>query len=79
MPWDDNHPLKQIERAVRFKIHDMDKDNTPKYYGFVDKDGEWLIMQDNSGSFRYARGLDDYPGNWGNRDILDYKYYYEVL
>lgn len=51
------------------------------YYGFINKDGAWLIMRQdtNENSFRYAKGNSNFPASWQNRENLRYDYYYNLF
>lgn len=64
-----------------YKISEIDEGTTVNYYGFVNKDGAWLIMKEavNESSFRYAKGSSDFPGNWKNRENLRYDYFYNLF
>lgn len=59
-----------------YKISEID-DGIISYYGFVNKNGNWQIMREDSpgNSFRYARGESDFSKNWQNRENLRYDYY----
>ncbi len=58
-----------------YRISQLD-DSTPAYYGFVDKNGNWYIMQeDASGNYRYAKGASSFSTNWTNRAALSYDYF----
>lgn len=62
-----------------YKISEVDEGSV-SYYGFIGKDGAWLIMREetNEGSFRYAKGSSDFPANWANRENLKYDYFYNL-
>lgn len=62
-----------------YKITEIDN-GLVGYYGFTNKDSGWLIMKEdtNSGSFRYAKGKSDFPGNWNNRENLKYDYFHNL-
>lgn len=51
------------------------------FYGFTNKDSAWFIMRGDteSGSFRYTRGENNFPGNWKNRENLKYDYYHNLF
>lgn len=57
------------------------EDNTVSFYGFTYKNGAWYIMRidTDNGSFRYARGESNFPGNWSNRENLKYDYFSNVF
>lgn len=55
-------------------------DSAPAYYGYVDKDGNWyIIKEDTDGSFRYARGVTNFSYYWGGRIGLSYDYFDNVF
>ena len=85
MPFDHEHPLSIIAESVKYHISDLDTSASPyNYYGFVDQDGNWFIMQEDpiNGTYRYANYMSDlegYQSAWGNRAILTYDYYSGVF
>jgi len=62
-----------------YKISEIDN-GLVGYYGFVNKNGGWLIMKEdtNSGSFRYTKGVSNFPFNWNNRTNLRYDYFHDL-
>lgn len=56
-------------------------DNIVGYFGFVNQDGAWFIMKQDTdnGSFRYAKGSSNFPANWKNRENLKYDYFHNVF
>lgn len=70
----------QIDPAIKtptdgYKISQLD-DSTPAFYGFVNKDAAWFIMkEDSSGNYRYAKGSSSFATNWTNRASLSYDYF----
>ena len=74
----------KIDPAVKqptdgYNITQLD-DSTPAYYGFTDKDGNWFIMREEaSGAYRYARGTSSFSTNWTNRASLSYDYFDSVF
>ena len=56
-------------------------DSYDSYYGFINNQGAWYIMKENpdNGTFRYARGEENFSGNWAARSTLNYDYYYKVF
>ncbi len=47
------------------------------YYGFIDKNSNWYIMQEtltgaNTGSYLYSAGTTGFSSNWTNRAALSY-------
>lgn len=62
-----------------YNISQID-DSAPAYYGFTNKDGAWFIMQeDSSGTYRYAKGASSFPTNWTGRAGLSYDYFHNVF
>ncbi len=63
-----------------FRITEIDDSSTPAYYGFVNKNGNWFIMKEEStGSYRYTKGNSDFSDAWNNRTSLTYSYFDEVF
>lgn len=62
-----------------YKISEIDE-GIITYYGFINKEGAWLIMREDSdtSNFRYVKGNSDFPGNWSNRENLKYDYFYNL-
>lgn len=63
-----------------YQISEID-DNVVTYFGFINKEGAWLIMREDTetNSFRYARGDSDFPGSWNNRERITYDYFHNVF
>lgn len=82
-PAESNNQLIQTGAALTegYKISEINEDATASHYGFVNKDGGWLIMKEdrNESSFRYVKGSSDFPGNWKNRKNLKYDYFYKLF
>lgn len=58
-----------------YRISQLD-DSSPAYYGFTNKDGNWFIMkEDSSGNYRYAKGSSSFATNWTGRAGLSYDYF----
>ncbi|MBU0572680.1 hypothetical protein KKH23_03740 [Patescibacteria group bacterium] len=73
----------QIDPAIKlptdgYKISGID-DSSPAYYGFVDKDGDWFIMQETSaGQYKYYKKTDDdndFETDWLVRGGFTYRYF----
>ncbi|MDO8503802.1 MAG: hypothetical protein Q7S60_03865 [bacterium] len=49
-------------------------DGSPAFYGFLNKEGSWFIMREESdGVYKYAKGASDFlEAGWGTRDMLAY-------
>ncbi len=67
----------QIDPAIKtptdgYKISQID-DSSPAFYGFVEKNGAWFIMkEDSSGNYRYTKGATTFSTSWTNRATLTY-------
>jgi len=61
-----------------FLACDVDEASSPKYYGFQNVFGGWIIMEDTTGVIRYAYGSkdqgsgNDYETKWIARATLTY-------
>jgi hypothetical protein len=64
-----------------YKLSDMDSTGDPSYYGYVDADGAWFIMELNTGlgTARYIKGANNYTTNWTGRAGLTYDYYHNIF
>lgn len=61
----------------QYKISDGDEAGTTKYYGFVDKDGNWYILKNDTtaNSYRYTKGSGSYSAAWTARASKTYNTY----
>jgi hypothetical protein len=80
------NPSQSIADTLdQYKVSDMDDASNPRYYGFVDKDGKWYILKEDTSakSYRYTRGSGDYEtattGAWATRASLTYDYFHNVF
>ncbi len=62
-----------------YSIADIDDVRVPAYYGFIKNSGAWYIMQNTSGTFRYAKGSSNYSSNWDIRAKIHFDYYNNVF
>jgi len=64
----------------RYSISEIDDVGAhPHYYGFTGKGGEWYIMEENSGSYRYFSGASNFATGWTNRASHSYDYYENIF
>ncbi len=70
----------QSQPTDGYRISEVDED-VITFFGFTNKDGAWFVMKEDTdtGSFRYARGSTDFPGNWTNRENLKYDYFNNIF
>lgn len=70
-----------------YKITEVDDAGVPAYYGFVNKDGAWFIMKEDSTAtpnYSYVKGTggvgDTFPAKWLLRGTaLGYDYFDEIF
>jgi hypothetical protein len=68
------------DKLSKYHAADLDDDASPNYYGFVDSDGHWYILKEDTTakSYRYSAGANTYATNWTNRLTLNYDYLFNV-
>ena len=67
--------------TAKYKLSDMASTGDPTYYGYVDADGAWYIMEINTalGTARYVKGASNYTTSWTGRAGLTYGYFNAVF
>jgi hypothetical protein len=69
----------QLAALSGYKVSDIDTSTSTQYFGFIDYNGNWYIIQFNTtaNTVRYAAGNESnsYSTNWTNRTSLTYTYY----
>ena len=75
------YPQPIADPTAKYKASDVDEAADPKYYGYVDVNGAWYIMEKNvaAGTFRYIKGDEDYSTNWAAHSGLEYDHFNEVF
>ena len=79
-----------VDIMNQYKLTDVDDAGAVKYYGYVKKDGTWIIERNDTTAktYRYAKGDElwrkteaekDYANAWTNRATLTYFLFYEVF
>ena len=63
----------------KYKITDIDSTPGNQYFGYVDADGAWYIMNLTATAARYARGDSGYAAAWGVHGDLDLFYFNEIF
>ena len=66
-----------------YKYSDSDEtDSNDMFFGYVDINGRWIIARHtyNAGirTRRFSYGFNGYTTAWGDKESLDYYYYYEL-
>lgn len=69
----------RLSELGAYEISDTDDDAEPNYYGYLKSSGEWYIMKEESGAYRYAKGNDGYTTAWTARASQSYDYFDEVF
>lgn len=54
----------QADPTRKYKISNVDTGGDPKYFGYLDKDGNWYIMKLTGKKGLYAKGISGYSDNW---------------
>lgn len=63
-----------------FVVSDIDTAGDPKYYGFVDTEEGWYMMEESAGgSFRFTKGQGVWVTVWGSRATMGYGYFYNIF
>ena len=68
-----------------YNISDIDDGNAIRYYGFVNKDGAWYVLQENTSNntIRYATGVNNYStaitGAWITRASQTYGIFNDIF
>jgi hypothetical protein len=65
--------------TTKYKITDIDPTEGNSYFGYVDKDGAWFIMNLTATAARYFKGNDHYTDAWNTKGDLDYGYFHNVF
>ena len=66
---------------AQYNISDLDTASDPQYFGYVDADGAWYIMQltESTGAARYYKGSSNYAASWAVRSGLSYDVYSAIF
>lgn len=63
-----------------FRVSDIDTASDPKYYGYLNRRGEWYVMREAAdGTFRYAYGRTGYAAAWTDKANLSYDLFSTIL
>lgn len=75
--WPTTQPVSD-DPFSKYKCSDIAEAAT-SYYGFIDADENWFIIQVTSTTIRFCKGVTDYTTNWTGRAGLTYGYYNVVF
>jgi len=65
--------------TAKYKISDIDDTGSKKYFGYMDKDGNWFIMTLTTTQTRYVKGTSNYITAWTGRASLVYDYFNNIF
>ena len=67
--------------TTTYKLSGLDASSDPCYFGYIDPDGAWYIMQLNTGAGTslYIKGASNFAVSWAGRAGLGYDYYNNVF
>ncbi|MEN6414367.1 MAG: hypothetical protein ABFC84_16640 [Veillonellales bacterium] len=69
--------------TAKYKISDVDADAAVKYYGYLDADGNWYIMKEETTTgdqtYTYCKGATAYATAWTGRAGLTYDIFSEIF
>jgi hypothetical protein len=75
----------KIDPAIKqptdgYNIAQVDDSTSTTYYGYLNKDGAWYILrEDSSSNYRYCKGSSSFSTNWTSRASLTYDYFDAVF
>lgn len=72
-------PAPGDDPLAKYKISDLDEAGSTKYYGNLDKDGNWYILSLTTTAARYVKGTSGYTTAWTNRGSQVYGYFDAVF
>lgn len=63
-----------------YSITEIDDATPTAFFGFINDKGQWYIMkEDATGAFRYAKGESNFEEGWARREKLTYDYFNNVF
>jgi len=68
-----------INPTDKYKITDIDSTEGNSYFGYVDIDGKWYIMNLTASTARYKKGDSAYTYAWDHRGDPGYDYFYNTF
>lgn len=69
---DDLGNTSRVDILQGYDNFNIDEASDPKYYGFVDTDGNWVIRKMTNNESTFARGITDHLTAWTGRAGLTY-------
>lgn len=68
-----------MDPVASYRISDMDDTGDPRYFGYVDRNENWMITRMTDTTVRYVKGSGDYVTNWNGRALLSYDYFFNIF
>lgn len=67
---------ESIDPKRGFEIHQEDSASDPRYFGYVNVSGRWVILKQTvaTKTYRYTAGKSGFTTAWANRASLGYDY-----
>ena len=67
--------------SLEYKISDIAEGDTVNYYGFMNKNGEYYFMKEDTSvnTYRYWKGQTNYATDWADRVNKSYDYYTAIF
>ena len=68
-----------VDPTANYKITDIDSTEGNSYFGYINQDGAWYIMNLTSTTARYVKGDDHFSDAWIGRGGLNYDYFNNIF
>ena len=70
---------QDIDPLAGYKISDIDPTEGDSYFGYVDKDGGWYMMNLTATAARYAKGDSGYAAAWAAKGDQSWGLFNEIF
>lgn len=69
-----------IKDSKPYHVHEADETGDPRYYGYCNIDGSWVIMEQtmSTGAHRYIFGKSAFSTSWTGKSGLSYDYIFNL-
>lgn len=68
-----------IDPLACYKISDIDPTEGNSYFGYIDKDGGWYMMNLTATTAIYAKGDSGYAAAWANKGNQNWGLFNEIF